>query len=88
MAHARRKFHDLHVVHVSPINTEALERISALYVIEREVRREQPELRQAARQLKAKPLLESLHGWLQDALTRLSAKSETSKAIRYTNPES
>jgi hypothetical protein len=33
--------------------------------------------------LKAKPLLESLHGWLQDALTRLSAKSETSKAIRY-----
>jgi transposase len=38
MAHARRKFHDIHVVHASPITTEALERIAALYVIEREVR--------------------------------------------------
>jgi transposase len=83
MAHARRKFHDLHAVHASPTTTEALDRISALYVIEREVRGELPEVRQATRQLRAKPLLESMHGWLQDALTRLSAKSETSKAIRY-----
>jgi transposase len=83
MAHARRKFHDLHVVHASPTTTEALERISALYVIEREVRGEPPEVRQAARQFRAKPLLESMHDWLHDALARLSAKSETSKAIRY-----
>lgn len=62
---------------------EALDRISALYSIEREVRGELPDVRQAARQLRAKPLLESMHGWLQDALPRLSAKSETSKAIRY-----
>jgi transposase len=73
-AHARRKFHDLHAVHASPTTTEALDRISALYVIEREVRGEFPDVRQAARQLRAKPLLESMHGWLQDALTRLSAK--------------
>ena len=52
-------------------------------MIEREVRGELPEVRQAARQLRAKPLLDSMHGWLQDALTRLSAKSETSKAVRY-----
>jgi transposase len=83
MAHARRKFHDLHAVHSSPTTTEALDRISALYLIEREVRGEVPQIRQAGRQLRAKPLLESMHGWLQDALTRLSAKSKTSKAIRY-----
>lgn len=83
MAHARRKFHDLHAVHASPTTIEALDRISALYVIEREIRGELPEVRQVARHLRAKPLLESMHGWLQDALTRLSAKSETSKAIRY-----
>lgn len=83
MAHARRKFHDLHVVHASPTTTEALDRISALYLVEREVRGELPEVRRAARQLRARPLLESLHAWLQGALTRLSAKSETSKAIHY-----
>lgn len=83
MAHARRKFHDIHVLHASPTTTEALARISALYVIEREVRGELPRVRQAARQLRAKPLLQSMHDWLHDALTKLSTKSETSKAIRY-----
>lgn len=38
MAHARRKFHDIHEVHPSPITTEALDRIGALYRIEREIR--------------------------------------------------
>jgi hypothetical protein len=37
MAHARRKFHDLHVEHASPITTEALRRIAELYVIEGEI---------------------------------------------------
>ena len=29
-AHARRKFHDIHAVHASPITTEAIARIGAL----------------------------------------------------------
>jgi hypothetical protein len=83
MAHARRKFHDLHVDHASPTTTEALERISALYGIEREVRGKPPQVRQAERQSQAKPLLKSMHSWLQEALGKLSVKSETAKAIRY-----
>src|SRR6202167_5924729 len=33
-AHARRKFHEIHVIHASPTTTEALARIGALYAIE------------------------------------------------------
>src|SRR5581483_4338694 len=37
-AHARRKFHDIHLAHASPTTTEALARIGALYAIEDEIR--------------------------------------------------
>jgi len=82
MAHARRKFHDLHAV-ASPTTTEALDRIGQLYVIESAVRGKPPDIRKQERQLRAKPLLVSMHGWLHDTLHKLSAKSETTKAIRY-----
>jgi transposase len=35
-AHARRKFYDIHAIHASPITTEAIARIGALYGIEEE----------------------------------------------------
>jgi len=34
-AHVRRKFYDLHVAHKSPVAAEAIERIAALYAIEK-----------------------------------------------------
>jgi hypothetical protein len=43
MAHARRKLHDLHAVRASPITSEALERIGALYRIEEHIRSKPPE---------------------------------------------
>lgn len=46
MAHARRKFHDIHEVHPSPITTEVLDRIGALYGIEREIRGQTTDRRQ------------------------------------------
>jgi transposase len=45
LAHARRKFHEIQVVHASPTPTEALARISALYGIEEEVRGKPADLR-------------------------------------------
>jgi hypothetical protein len=83
MAHARRKFHDLHVIHASPITGEALDRISALYAIESEVRGKPPDIRSATRQARATLLLDSMHDWQHNALGKLSVKSETTKAIRY-----
>jgi hypothetical protein len=49
-AHARRKFHEIHIAHASPTTTEAIERIAALYAIEAEIRGSTPEIRKAIRQ--------------------------------------
>jgi transposase len=82
-AHARRKFHDIHVIHASPTTTEALARIGALYGIEEEVRGKPAELRREIRQTRARPLLDELHKWMEKTLRALSTKSETAGAIRY-----
>jgi transposase len=82
-AHARRKFHDIHVIHASPITTEAIARIGVLYGIEDTVRGKSAELRREIRQIRAKPLLDDLRGWLEMSLRTLSTKSETAGAIRY-----
>jgi hypothetical protein len=38
-AHARHKFHEIHVAHASPTTAEAIERIAVLYAIEAEIRK-------------------------------------------------
>jgi len=82
-AHARRKFHEIHVVHASPTTTEALARIGALYAIEDEIRGRPADLRLSIRQSRARPLLDELRTWMEKALRSLSSKSETAGAIRY-----
>jgi hypothetical protein len=71
-AHVRRKFYDIHVANDSPIAAEALTRIGALYAIEANVRGRPPDQRKAARQARAGPLLDALHGWLQTTLATVS----------------
>ena len=82
-AHARRKFHEIHVIHASQTTTEALARIGALYAIEEEIRGKPADLRRSTRQTRAKPLLNELRAWMEKALRSLSPKSETAGAIRY-----
>jgi len=82
-AHVRRKFYDLQQAHASPIASQALERIAALYAIEKEIRGRPPDQRQQVRHTRARPLLQSLHGWFTIYLTQLSRKSDTTAAIRY-----
>jgi hypothetical protein len=84
MAHVRRKFYDLQVAHKSLIaHDEALERIAALYAIEKEIRSRPPNERRAIRQTRARPLLESFREWLESGLTKLSQKSDTTAAVKY-----
>jgi transposase len=83
MAHIRRKFFELMAAHQSPIATEAVERIAALYQIEREIRGRPPEERRNIRSMRARPLLESMRLWLQASLGRLAPKSDTASAIQY-----
>jgi transposase len=82
-AHVRRKFHDLYEAHQSPIAKEALERIGALYGIEREIRGRPPDERKKIRNERARPLLDDLKQWLKITLTKLSKKSDVTVAIHY-----
>jgi transposase len=82
-AHARRGFYELVQAHQSPVATEALERIGALYAIEAEIRGRPAAERTAIRQARAGPLLESLREWLRETVARVSKKSELAKAIGY-----
>jgi len=82
-AHVRRQFYDLHQAHASPLATEALARIGALYAIEQEIRGRPPDQRQQVRNARAQPLLAALRQWFAESLTKLARKSATTAAIRY-----
>jgi transposase len=82
-AHVRRKFYDLQQAHASAVASEALERIAALYGIEKEIRGRPAEERRQIRNARARPLLESLRQWFEATLPKLSCKSDTTAAIRY-----
>jgi transposase len=74
---------DLEQAHASPLARKALERIATLYAIEDDIRRPPPDQRQQFRQIRTRPLLQSLHDWFEVSLTKLCRKSDTTAAIRY-----
>ena len=82
-AHVRRKFVDLYELHQSEVAKEVLDRIGALYAIEKEIRERSPVERRAVRQERSRPLLDALALHLRDMLRTLSQKSAMAKAIRY-----
>jgi transposase len=82
-AHVRRKFYELHLAHRSPVAAEAMERIAALYGIEKEIRGHAAGERREVRGTRARPLLDSLKQWLEETLGKLSRKSDTALAVRY-----
>jgi transposase len=83
-AHARRKFYELHAVRPNAVTEQALARIGELYDIEREIRGQPPDLRRETRQRDAVPRLAALKSWLEETVTKLSRKSDTTAAILYT----
>jgi transposase len=83
LAHARRKFDELLKDKGSPVAAEAVQRIAAIYRIERELRGMLPQERLAQRQALAGPLWESLHAWLTLELRRVPEGGATAKAINY-----
>ncbi len=82
-AHLRRDFHDIWKGTKSAIAREALDRIGALYDIEREIAGQSSELRRAVRQEKSKPKVDAFREWAEQQLTRIPGKSELAKAFRY-----
>ncbi|WP_338849516.1 IS66 family transposase [Massilia sp. W12] len=84
MAHARRKFFDLHAARPTPITTEALHRFAQLYEIEREAKDMCVEQRADLRREKSLPLLAEFETWLNETSARASPSSGLQKAIVYT----
>jgi hypothetical protein len=82
-AHARRELFDEHGRTKSPIALQALEKIGALFAIERGINSQSAEIRRAVRQAQSVPLLADLKTYLETSLTRISGKSDLAKAIRY-----
>lgn len=83
MAHARRKFFDLHQSSHSPVAAQALQYIAALYEIEREVKSLIAEERQTIRQASSKPLAEAMHAWMLLQRQNILDGSATAKALDY-----
>jgi transposase len=82
-AHARRKFFDLARLSKAPIAIAAVERIDALFAIEREINGLVPSERLRVRQERSRPLVVELENWLREQRGRVSKNSETGKAINY-----
>ena len=82
-AHLRRKFFDIAKGGNAPIASEALERIAALYAIEKTIRGRSADERRAMRQDKSRPLVAALKVWLEHQLAQVSAKAPIADEIRY-----
>ena len=86
MAHARRKFHELHVTGKSQIAEQALRMIQQLYVIEAELKETTDctaEYRLQRRQQDSQPFMQQLHEWLKEHQMKVPPSSSTAKAINY-----
>ena len=82
-SHVRRGFFDEWSEHKSAIAKEALDRIGALFDIERPIAGSPPDIRRAVRQRTARPKIDELAIWLDAQLAKIPGKSDLAKAIRY-----
>ncbi len=82
LAHARRKFFDLHAANKSRIAEFALAQFARVY-IEREVKELNAIERQEIRQQKTKQVLDALHEWMTLQRHKVPQSSATAKALDY-----
>jgi len=91
MAHARRKFSDAvkaqgkhqRLGHAH----RGLRLIQKLYRVEKKARKLEPEKRQAYRERHARPMLDEMRTWLDQALPQVPPASTTGKALHYLHNE-
>lgn len=83
MAHARRKFFDLHASNKSELAQTALCSIGELYEIENKARELSVEERHLIRQEQAVPLIDTLHLWMLAQRQLVPDGSAIAKALDY-----
>jgi Transposase IS66 family len=79
----RRRFYEIQAATPAPIASEALVRIVALYAVEADIRGASVDERRRVRQLRARPIIDTLRPWLEAKLAVVSGKSTIAEAIRY-----
>jgi transposase len=96
-AHSRRKFFELADIEaaarrkaqrnkpqvISPLALEAVQRIDALFEIEREINGVNIEERRAVRQQRSAGLVAELEAWMEEHRARLSPGNDLAKAMTY-----
>lgn len=81
--HVRRNFYKLAVAGPAPIASEALQRIAALYAVEKDIRGRSAEERRLVRQQRSCPLIDAFEPWLRTKLGLISQKGKLAEAINY-----
>jgi hypothetical protein len=82
-AHLRRDFHDVWRATGSEIAREALDRIGALYDVERAINGQPAERRREVRLQRSAPNAEAFRAWMTGQLERLPGKGALARAMRY-----
>ncbi|MGH8336077.1 MAG: IS66 family transposase, partial [Gammaproteobacteria bacterium] len=83
LAHARRKFFELHASNQHPVAAEALQRIGELYAIEVAMRDATVDARHEYRQREAVPRLQAMHDWLINQRLKTADGSGLARATDY-----
>jgi transposase len=84
LAHARRKFFDLHQANQSSMALQALQHIAELYAIEAEGEALSIDARQQLRAEKSLPQLQVFHDWLLQTRVTIAQGGASAKALDYT----
>jgi transposase len=93
-SHARRKFFELADIAdavrkgkpahaISPVALKTVERMDALFAIERGINGLTADQRRDARQQLSRPLVEGIHDWLRTERSQMSRHNPVAKAIDY-----
>jgi len=84
-AHARRKFHELHIANQSPMAKEALARIARLYAVESQIGEHKlsSEQAQALRAQRSLPELQALKAWMLVQRQAMTAGTASARALDY-----
>src|SRR3546814_18887796 len=78
---------DLYAARQSPVVQEALERIAALYAVEKAIRGRPPDERRQVRQKRSRPAAEDLFAWREITLPKLSGRSDSRSEERRVGRE-
>jgi transposase len=82
-AHGRRNFFKLAELAKAPVAIEAVQRIDAIFDIERTINGLPIEQRRAVRQERIAALVDDLEGWMRGVRSKLSRHADVAKAIDY-----